>query len=490
MSEAFRRWLDLAIISVIGVLVGLTFGLPLSSMEQFTVVREADGGLGASSLTPYSIVSAGFPVGQALGAHVSGVLIAALMRRHSRRPHHVGFALSLLTTAVGAVAYWLGNSLIWIGVGRLLQGVGSAGLQTTVRSFINRSTEKGFVSVVTTATASFVSIFMGAGPAISSAFATIAPIKVGGGVVIDRFRVPGVFLLGATALTLLTLPLLADRINVHRKPLPLVAAPINEAQPLLPPKPSTPSLPKSWRALALSPIAAMLLIGTGLSAVFAGYETVAAPLLARKFGTSIAELGNVFLWSSVAAAASFIVVAAVLTPRRSTGKPTVSANAVLLLVLVLSVMALLDLADFGSLAEPLRGLTSKCSAAADALECSALDWCSWNAIQPPLCRIGRGGVDAVTLVSLAMVNIAFVVGRVVSAGQFMTFCHAESSAKAAAVLQIVGSVARVVAPIVFIQLLDAVPDFPSLWPFAISGALMLLVTVHFLVARNRGASDK
>jgi hypothetical protein len=331
---------------------------------------------------------------------------------------------------------------------------------------------------------------MGAGPAISAAFANIKPIELGGGVVIDKFRLPAVFLLGTTMVTLLTLPLLADRINVHRKPLPLVAAPINEAQPLLP-KPSTPSLPKSWRALALSPIAAMLLIGAGLSAVFAGYETVAAPLLARKFGTSMFELGNVFLWSSVAAAVSFLVVAAVLTPRQSTGKPTVSANAVLLVVLVLSVMALLDLADFGSLVEPLRGLTSRCSAAADALECSALDWCSWNAIQPPLCRIGRGGVDAVTLVSLAMVNIAFVVGRVVSAGQFMTFCHAESSAKAAAVLQIVSSLARVVAPIVFIQLLDAVPDFPSLWPFAISGALMLLVTVHFLVARNRGAaSDK
>lgn len=490
-SDSLRRWIDLAVISVIGVLVGLTFGLPLSSMEQFTVTDEANGGLGAASLTPYSLVSTGFPVGQALGAYVVGWALARYMAADPHRSHHAGFALSILLIAVGALTYWLGNHIALVGIGRMLQGMGSAGLQTVVRSQLNRSTEKAFVTVVTTATASFVSIFMGVGPAISSAFADIEPLQLAPGVRIDKFRVPAVFLLGSAGVVLLLLPLMSDRVNVHRRPPPSLNV-NSEAAPLLPAKPATPPAPpaRTWLQWALSPVAAMLIINSGLSATFAGYETVAAPLLARKFGTSIGELGSVFLYSSLAAAATFVVVAALLRPRAATGRPSVPANVVLLLVLFLSVTALLFLADFGALVQPLRRLTELCASATSSADaCDAMPWCAWTTIHPPVCRVAANSLDALTVAALALINISFVVGRVVSSGQFMTLLHAENSAKAAAVLQVVSSLARVVAPLVFIQLLDALPVFPALWPFALSGALMLLVTVHFLVTWRDRARD-
>lgn len=493
-----RRWIDLAVLSAIGVLVGLTFGLPLSSLAQFCVTASADGGLG-SSAQGYAIVTACFAVGQAVGAWLIGALQTRLVAKRPTRTHHLAFGVSLGVVLLGALAYWAGGSMPVIAVARLLQGAGSGGLNTLARSFINRSTTKAFVTVVTAATASFVSVFMGVGPAISSAFAHVTPrvvLQVGALVLrVDVFRLPAVFLLAATGAVALCLPLMADRINVHRPTAGAVASLNSDddaTRPLLtaverdppPPQPSPPRL--AWWRVALSPLASMLTIFTALSAVFASYEAGAAPLLARKYGTTIAELGPVFLWSSLAAAAAFVVVAMLLRARSATGKPTVGPDAILLTILALATMALLFLADFGTVALPERTFVERCAAAASEGECiarSSSAQCVWNPIEPHVCRVSAS-LDWLTVVALALVNISFVVGRVVSSGQFMTLLHAESSARAASLLLIVGSVARIVAPVGFVALVEHEPVFPALWPFALSGALLLLVTLHFLVART------
>lgn len=494
-----RRWIDLAVLSAIGVLVGLTFGLPLSSLAQFCVTASADGGLG-SSAQGYAIVTACFAVGQAVGAWLIGALQARLVAKRPTRTHHLAFGVSLGVVLLGALVYWAGGSMPVIAVARSLQGAGSGGLNTLARSFINRSTAKAFVTVVTAATASFVSVFMGVGPAISSAFAQVTPrvvLQVGDlDLRVDVFRLPAVFLLAATGAVALCLPLMADRVNVHRAltAVPAAAASLNSdeaTRPLLtaverdppPPQPSPPRV--AWWRVVFSPLASMLTIFTALSAVFASYEAVAAPLLARKYGTTIAELGPVFLWSSLAAAAAFVVVAMLLRTRSATGKPTVGPDAILLAILALATMALLFLADFGAVALPERAFVERCAAADSESACMASSaQCVWNPIEPHVCRVSAS-LDWLTVVALALVNISFVVGRVVSSGQFMTLLHAESSARAASLLLIVGSVARIVAPVGFVALVEHEPVFPALWPFALSGALLLLVTLHFLIARTK-----
>jgi MFS family permease len=489
--SAWRRWIDLSVLSAIGVLVGLTFGLPLSSLAQFCSAAESSGGLG-SSTQGYAIVTACFAVGQGVGAWLIGALQARLVAGRPTRTHHLAFAVSLGIVLCGALVYWAGASMPVIAVARALQGAGSGGLNTLARSFINRSTTKAYVTVVTAATASFVSVFMGVGPAISSAFAHVEPRVVltlaALALRIDVFRLPAVFLLAATGAVALCLPLMADRINVHR---PAASLNVNDdaaAQPLLAPAsvppPVRPSIP--WWRVVISPLASMLTIFTALSAVFASYEAVASPLLARKYGTTIAEIGPVFLWSSLAAAAAFVVVAMLLRTRAATGKPTVGPDTILLCILLLATVALLFLADFGAVAPPERSFVERCAAAGDVMQCEALadQQCVWNAIEPHVCRV-RASLDWLSVAALALVNISFVVGRVVSSGQFMTLLHAESSARAASLLLIVGSVARIVAPVGFVALLEHEPVFPALWPFALSGGLMLLVTVHFLIARAR-----
>jgi MFS family permease len=496
--SVWRRWIDLGVLSAIGVLVGLTFGLPLSSLAQFCTAAESSGGLG-SSAQGYAIVTACFAVGQGVGAWLIGALQARLVAGKPTRTHHASFAVSLGVVLLGALVYWAGASMPVIAVARALQGAGSGGLNTLARSFINRSTAKAFVTVVTAATASFVSVFMGVGPAISSAFAHVEPrvvLDVGALTLrIDVFRLPAVFLLAAASAVALCLPLMTDRINVHRPAaVAIAAAPsVNDdadadaTQPLLAASLAPPPRPKlPWWRVALSPLASMLTIFTALSAVFASYEAVAAPLLARKYGTTIAELGPVFLWSSLAAAAAFVVVALLLRTRRATGKPTVGPDAILLGILLLAIVALLFLADFGAVAPPERAFVERCAAAGSEMQCTALadQQCVWNGIEPRVCRV-RASLDWLSVAALALVNISFVVGRVVSSGQFMTLLHAESSARAASLLLVVGSVARVAAPVGFVALLEQEPVFPALWPFAVSGALMTLVTVHFLVARSQ-----
>lgn len=455
MAINWERVWDLVVIIYCSLAVGIAFGLPLPSMEDFIEAPSKDGpggGLGLSE-TVYSLAIAAFNVGDVVGSVTSGLLNRHLSVRGT-------FALGSVAGVIGGVLYALAgvaSGTAWLAIfGRFMQGIWSGVANSMIRVFLV-NTYSGEDLIPMMSFVGFVVAIMMAGSPALDGLLSMLPV-VGTSVLwVDQYRASG-WLLSVIALigVVLVLTVLSNKDDATQ----------NAAESTTDNNKNGSNTTWMWdtngvnRWLIFVLMAAFFVSSFGFTAL----ETMATPLMTDQFGFPEVRISVVYLiiggLSALCCGLLFLI-----TKRKWISEKQQCLGSLLCLA---GGFYLVSDWQFGSDSchqwDCSYDETQVCSANLTSIPCQASPGCVWNQnglygdcdVCPPVCHDPHRTLGVNEFFSgFFFVNLAFIVGRLMSGGLYAKLLGRTPSTRfMQGLLNGTGSCARVIGPPIAVALYE------------------------------------
>lgn len=456
------------------VLVGISFGVVLPSLQRFLQAQRSVGGLEAPAGL-FSTAVALYSVGEAAGA-------AAFGRAYDARRASAASVLSaaLLVFIAGNVVYASAAAAVVAVCARVGVGLYTGGANAVLRAWATRSTtatERAGVMAMLPAAATLA---IAVGPLVGALLTLMQPIEWAGGAVrIDEFRAPGwlLALLGLASVPAVCITMRNDAVkDKGAGPIPTETVKVavgdgdsgaHEATPLVGAvnssdgsanAPDTTRARRLWAALSGNggAMGILLFLFFCNSLAFSVVETMATLIAGDQLGWSVRATGHVLIASGGAAVVALAVY--VKLSRSVQDRALVASGFVLLFLAVLSLADVQSLV--GSAAGEHGGDACLAWSGTSAAQCAAATGgrCVWMRDNcdtcSPYCRNpARTLAPWQFVTSLVLLNGGGMLGRTavtVLYSKLLTSSPrvARDAGALMAMLVMTGSVARIAAPYV------------------------------------------